>query len=179
MLFSIFMLLEIELGYYHKQEKKIYNRYMELWQSIVVAIYGISSFIGTIKGLRECISKKNPYGIAYPYHVIGAFVWGDAVIFGFFWTGFAITSLLLNDWLLFLLALSLFWVVRSLGESIYWLNQQFSPINRNPPEKLLFHKVFPSDSIWFIYQVFWQCATVTFLLLSLYVGSLWLHSRPY
>lgn len=142
----------------------------------MVVTYGIFSFIGCIKGLKECVFKKNPYGITYLYRVIGAFVWGDAVIFGFFWTSIAIASLLLHDWLFFLLALSLFWVVRSLGETIYWLNQQFSPINRNPPEKLMLHEVFHGDSIWFIHQVFWQCITVVSIILSVYFASLWLQT---
>jgi len=51
------------------------------------------------------------------------FVWGDAVIFGLFWTVALIVAWVLKDWYLFLLIVSVFWVVRSLGETIYfsWL----------------------------------------------------------
>ena len=103
--------------------------------------------------------------------IFGIFVWGDATVFGIFWFLASITTLLLNDWILFLLVFSVFWVVRSLGETIYWFNQQFSKVIQWPPEKLPFFKFFHNDSIWFVYQIVNQCITVVSIIVSIsYVG---------
>ena len=104
----------------------------------------------------------------------GAFVWGDAVVFGLFWFLISTASLLLKDWLLFWLVYSLFWVMRSLGETIYWLNQQFAVEKRDAPEKYWIYKIFKNESVWFVMQISWQCATVVSLVAAIYLASLWL-----
>ncbi|MBU2577329.1 hypothetical protein KKA69_00690 [Patescibacteria group bacterium] len=144
---------------------------MEDWQ-VVILIFSLFSLAGFVKGITES-RKGNSFNKTGIFNLIGAFVWGDAVVFGLFFFIFSLFSLLLADFFLFLLGISLFWVVRSIGETIYWLNQQFSTLKRNPPEKLLFHKFFKNDSIWFVYQIFWQCLTVIFLLSSIYLTKLW------
>ena len=147
---------------------------MELWQKYFVLTWGVISLILFCRGLKECISKNNSFGLT-PYLLpFGIFVWGDAVIFGFFWLLVSGIILLLNNWILFLLVVSVFWVVRSLGETIYWLNQQFSKINRNPPEKIWFYKYFKNDSVWFIHQIIWQCITVSSIIITIYLVKIWL-----
>jgi ABC-type branched-subunit amino acid transport system permease subunit len=139
---------------------------------------GIISIISlTIFSLGAYYSKtsrsfsKTPY--LFPF---GIFVWGDAVIFGLFWFLSSFVTFLLHDWILFLLIISTFWVVRSLGETIYWLLQQFSQINRNPPHKLLGYKIFKNDSIWFIYQIVWQSLTVFSTISTIYLAHRWLNT---
>lgn len=148
-------------------------------QTSAVAIYGIISFIVFIKGFFESANKKNPFGETPFLFWAGIFVWGDAVIFGLFWFLSSFICYLLKDWILFLLTISVFWVVRSLGETIYWFNQQFSTLNRNPPEKLRGYKFFKNDSIWFIYQIFWQCITVVSIITTIYLASSWLKTIFY
>ncbi|OGM09470.1 hypothetical protein A2159_00875 [Candidatus Woesebacteria bacterium RBG_13_34_9] len=149
---------------------------MLFWQKITVIIWGIISLVLFIKGLHESKNKRNVYGLT-PYLLPwGIFVWGDAVIFGFFWFLISISCLILNNWILFLLIISVFWVVRSYGETIYWFNQQFSKINRNPPKILLFYKYFHNDSVWFIYQIIWQCVTAVSIITAIYLSHLWLKS---
>lgn len=150
---------------------------MEAWQNGVILFYSIFSFLGFAKGVHESKYKKNAYGLCRLYNVIGAFVWGDAVVFGLFWMLVSMVTLWLNDWILFLLFQSIFWLVRSIGETIYWFNQQFSPINRNPPEKFLIYKIFHNDFVWVVYQIFWQCIMVISAVLSIYFVALWLHLR--
>ncbi len=145
---------------------------MEIWQQILVSIYLSISLIGMIKGYRES-RRGNSYGNCHFFNIIGAFVWGDTVIFGLFWTLVSTLILTTKDWILFLLILSVFWVIRSVGETIYWFNQQFSTINRNPPKKLLGYKIFQNDSIWFIYQIYWQCLTVISIVLTIYFAKRW------
>lgn len=146
---------------------------MEIWQKIILLSLSAFSFIGFLKGIKESKDKKNPYGSTKIFVLVGSFVQGDTVVFGLFWTLTSITILILNDWILFLLTLSVFWVVRSFGETIYWFNQQFSNINRNPPEKYWSHKYFPQDSLWFIHQIFWQCITVISLIFTIYFAKVW------
>lgn len=138
---------------------------------IVFAVLNVFVFF---KGFHQCWRKNNAFTLVPPLGILGIFAWGDAVIFAPFWILVAVSVILLQDWLIFLLIISLFWVVRSFGETIYWFNQQFSPINRNPPQGLPGFRFFHNDSIWYIYQIFWQCVTVVSLVLTLYFAKLWL-----
>lgn len=132
---------------------------MDIFQNIVVVLYGLLSLSGFLLGLKHCL-RNNPYGLTPVYNLIGAFVWVDAVVFGIFWFITGLVILYLQDWILFLLTLSLFWLIRSLGETIYWFNQQFAARNRNPYHTLWFSRIFPGDSSWVAIQIFWQCAAV-------------------
>lgn len=147
---------------------------MQLWQQNFLLIYALFNFLIFIKGFDQSKYKNSAFTCTYGLFFLGIFVWGDAVIFGLFWSISALISLILQDWYLFLLITAIFWVVRSLGETIYWLNQQFSPINRNPAKNLLGYSIFHNDSIWFIYQIFWQSISVISIILSIYLANLWL-----
>lgn len=148
---------------------------MTQWQQVIVFVYGVIALFGTIKALYESSRKKGAYGYVYSVlRLYGAFVWGDMVVFGLFWTLASAVSLLLHDWILFLLAISLFWLVRSLGETQYWFHQQFTPQKGNPPEKFLLYKIFKSDAVWFVNQIGWQCVAVVTIITSLYLAKLWL-----
>ena len=148
---------------------------MEWWQSLIILAYGILALVGCIRSFYECKSRKNTFGHTYINRLFGAFVWADMVIFGLFWSLVALISYFLQDWILFLLTISLFWLIRSVGETIYWFNQQFSTINRNPVSHFKYaKKIFHNDSIWFVYQIFWQCMTVVATIASLYLANRWL-----
>jgi hypothetical protein len=147
---------------------------MEIWQKYLIIIFGISSLYLAIRGFNECFRKKNAYGLVRILFPWGIIAWGDAVIFGTFWFAVSVIVFILNDWILFLLIYSVFWVVRSSGETIYWFNQQFSAVNKNPPEQYWFYKYFRNDSVWYIHQIAWQCITVTSIIFSIYFASHWL-----
>ncbi len=146
---------------------------MENWQRNLIIVYGLFSLIGAIKGFIESNKNKNAFGSSGIFNIIGAFVWGNAVVFGIFWTLVSIITFLLKDWILFLLTISIFWVIRGSGETIYWLNQQFSSIKRNPPGKFWFYKYFHNDSVWFVYQIIWQCVSVISIIFSIYLLRLY------
>ena len=148
---------------------------MENWQTAIVVFFLIFSMSGFAIGINESKNRKNAYGKAGIFNLIGAFVWGDVVIFSIFWILVSLVCLILNDWVLFLLIYSVFWLVRSIGETIYWFNQQFSSINRNPPKEMWFFKYFHNDSVWFVYQIYWQCLTVVTIITSVYLTHLWLN----
>ena len=142
----------------------LYHIDMDLWPKYVVLALGAIALIFLITGIIKC-RRGQAFAKFLPLNLIGAFVWGDAVPLGFFWTLAAAAILLWSSWRILLLTLILFWLVRSVGETIYWLNQQFSKEVRVPPHTLWFHPFFKNNSVWFVYQVFWQCVTVITLLL--------------
>jgi hypothetical protein len=144
------------------------------WQRFFLLGFAVFSLFAFFKALHECRNKRNAFGLTPWLLPIGAFVWGDAVVFGFFWAVISLAAGLMQDWYLFLLITSLFWVTRGFGEMIYWFNQQFSTLDRNPPEKMKGYEIFRNDSVWFVYQIVWQCVTVIALLLSLYFAFRWL-----
>lgn len=143
-------------------------------QQSIVILYGSVSLIALVKGVYETKSKKNPYGLA-PLGTLGIFVWGDAVVIGIFWILACLFVLLINNWLVGLLIISLFWVVRSFGEIIYWLLQQFATKKRDEPQTVPWNTFFPGESVYFAQQVWWQMVLVVSLLsVILIVKSLYL-----
>ncbi len=147
---------------------------MNSWQQNFVLGFVLLNLVIFLKGFYETKYKRNAFGLTRSLFFLGIFVWGDAVILGLFWIITSIAALLLKDWYLFLLIISVFWLVRSLGETVYWLNQQFSTLNRNPVKNLLGHSIFHDDSVWFVYQLFWQCVMVVSIIFSIYFSWLWL-----
>lgn len=143
-------------------------------QKMFLILFSFVNLAIFIKGVYEIHKKRNAYRLTNYLFFIGAFVWGDVFVLSPFWIIVSGISLYLDNWSLFLLFVSLFWVIRSFGEIIYWLNEQFASKNRNPPQNLNFHTIIKSDAIWFMYQLFWQCIFVFALILSLYFGKQWL-----
>lgn len=146
------------------------------WQLVLVIIWGLVGISGALRGLLETTKKNNVYGNCRIFHPWGAFVWGDMVVFGTFWFLVSLVVLYLKDWFLFLLTFSIFWAIRSFGETLYWFLQQFSTINREPPKNWWYYRYVKNDSVWFINQIFNQCRTVVALIASIYFAKLWLAS---
>lgn len=150
---------------------------MTVLEQITVISYAILTFLVFLKGFHEVKDKKNVYGLAEHFGFLGIFVWGDAVVIGPFWMLICAVVLFVQDWYLFLVIFSIFWVVRSAGEVIYWICEQFAGTHRNPPQTLRFYKFIKSDAIWFIYQLFWQCILVISIIASIFFSRLWLQSK--
>jgi hypothetical protein len=145
-------------------------------QTLFLFLWAGFGLAAAAAGLFTVVAKKQAFAETKWLFPWGIFVWGDAPIIGSFWFGAGLVSALLRDWWLFWLVFSLFWVVRSLGEVIYWLNQQFSSINRNPPQRLMGYKWIGNDSVWFMYQIFWQMVMVVALVGSIFCGYRWIQS---
>ena len=146
---------------------------MTILQEITILLFGVAACFALILGMYHC-HRKNPYGLTPFLGVLGSFVWVDAVIVGLFWLLVCGISLWLQDFLLFLFVLCVFWFVRSIGESVYWFLEQFASTHHNPPRTLLLHTLFHDDSIWIAYQVYWQCMSVASLVAAVYTGVLWI-----
>jgi len=144
--------------------------------SAIILLYGSINFLVFIYGLYQTKKKANVFGVVRWTMIFGIFVWGDAVVIGLFWTLVSLVTLILNDWYLFLLSLSLFWLIRSLGEVMYWIGQQYSTLERNPPHKQPFFSLFKYNSIWFINQIIWQCIAVVSIIFSIYFCVSWIQT---
>lgn len=150
---------------------------MNIYQTGLLLLLGSISFITFLKALKECKDNNNSFGRPYRLcEIYGSFVWADHVVFGLFWTIVTVIVLLLQDFLLFFLIISVFWLVRSIGETIYWFLQQFHPRKGNDPQKFIFYKLFKNDSVWFVNQIAWQCITVITFITTLYLSYLWITS---
>lgn len=146
---------------------------MQIEQTTLLLIFGLLNLIVFIKSWREVLIKQNPFGLTRWLSWLGIFVWGDAVVIAPFWIISALLSLFLRDWILFWLIVSIFWSVRSLGEVIYWLNEQFAAKKRNPPHTLPGYLLVKSEAIWFIFQIYWQCVMVVSIVSAIFFAKNW------
>lgn len=142
---------------------------MQSIQSFTIIFCGVYAFIGFLMGWRN---KKNPFGLCNIFNPLGAFVWIDAIVFGLFFSLISAVCLLLNQWIIFLLVISTFWTIRSLGEVLYWFLEQFGTKHRNPPHTLWPYKWFKGEEVWIVMQIFWQCIAVIGIVTSLYLWTL-------
>ncbi len=127
------------------------------WFFLFLSIFSLIVFIQSV---YQSVRKKNSYQKTPFLFPLGIFVWGDGVIVGLFWFVIGSIGFIYQDTRSFLILFFLFWLVRALGEIIYWIDQQFSSINRNPPERLSGYFLVKNDSIWFLYQLFWQMVMI-------------------
>ncbi|MFA5584847.1 MAG: hypothetical protein WDA09_11605 [Bacteriovoracaceae bacterium] len=147
---------------------------MTQWQGFLLVFMALYSLIAAIKGYSQTKIKNNPYGLAPWFNLLSIYVWADAVIFGVFFFLISVAALFLRDFILFLLIFSLFWTVRSIGESIYWFLEQFAVNHRNPEHTLWLSRWFPRNSSWIANQILHQCITVIGIIASVYLFKLWL-----
>jgi hypothetical protein len=146
---------------------------MEIWQRDFVIWYSLFALLFAVKGFWESAKKKNPYGQYVWINVYGAFVWADAAILCLFWAVAGSITLYLNSWNLFLLIFSVFWFIRSLGETFYWFLTQFVQ-KKDKEEAFWLSKFFPQGSIWFVNQMLWQCVSILSLLTTIYFSYQWI-----
>lgn len=142
---------------------------MQTWQFYFLNLFTFYSAFAAYLGYVKTGKNKNPFGENVIFLPLGAFVWGDVLIFGIFWSLTSALMLFINNWNLFCLVYAIFWSVRSLGEVNYWMHQQFSHKVRNLPENLKFYKFFGNDSLWFVYQTIWQCIAIVSIVVSIYL----------
>ena len=136
------------------------------------------SLLCFVKGFLEC-RKKNYRGQrgALIFYPLGAYVFADAVVLGPFWAVSAAILLYFNNWWLFWTYYFVFLSIRNLGETIYWFNQQFSTIERNPGKERPLWRYFQDEhTVHFIYQLLWQCASVFPMVLAIYSSYRWISS---
>ena len=140
-----------------------------------MTVFSFLNLLVFLVSLYQCRIRRNNLGMTYLLLPLGVFVWADGVVFGMFWFLVGMVTFFLNDWVLLLLIYAVFWVVRSLGETIYYFNQQFSEVKRMPGKALPGYKIFDDEyTIWFVYQIMAQCVTVISIIASVYLFKVWL-----
>lgn len=112
-----------------------------------------------VLGLQKCL-KGEAYSDTFMLFPFGIFVWGDSLLISTFWIVVATIYHFTKNFILTGLFFFSFWIIRSLGETIYWLIEQFSDTKRNDPKKFFYHPIFKNDSVYFVNQVFWQLVFV-------------------
>lgn len=132
----------------------------------------VVALVSAVIGVQKVRSNR-AFSITPWLYPLGIFVWGDAPILGLFWILVGVVCFYLNSLPLFFLIVSVFWLVRSVGETFYWFLQQFSMMKRNPPEQLAGYRFVKDESIWFMYQLFWQCMTVISIIFTIYFVLNW------
>jgi hypothetical protein len=143
--------------------------------TIFILLFGLTALSTFFIALRKCKSHEGRVGKPYKVcELYGSFLWMDHIVLAPFWVIISFGTIILNDSLLFLLILSTFWLIRSIGETIYWFLQQFHPRPGNEPEKFWINKLAPGQGVWFLNQLFWQCVSVLTLISTVYLFSLWL-----
>lgn len=133
----------------------------------------VYSLAAVCLGIYNAHYKKNAFGITNWFLPLGVFVWGDAVVFGAFWLLASFVFFKVNSLWFTLFLISCFWLIRSLGEMVYWLNQQFSKIIRDPAEKHFLYPLVKNESVWFLHQIIWQCVAVVALVIGVWSGARW------
>lgn len=148
---------------------------MAWWQHVLLLLFLLYACIGFWVSWWQLYKKKNFFGLSHGLILIGAFVWTDGVVFSIFWVlATIITLLFVKQFPVFLLVYSIFWGIRSLGEVIYWLLEQFAPHHRNPPNTLLpMYRFFPNESVWVALQIYWQLILVVSIVADIFlIGAL-------
>lgn len=135
---------------------------------IIWLIYSVYAFLN---GIYYAIKKNNPYGNCRKFYLLGAFVNADSVVFGAFFVLATTITLLMDNFVLFLLIISVFWTVRSIGEQMYWFLEQFAHTHRNPEHTMWFSKFFKRNSSWIAMQIFWQCISVIAIITTVLLFS--------
>jgi len=151
-----------------------YNETMNQMQFSVILAWGVVGLVVAGLGIHMTVSKKRVFKETKLLLPWGIFVWGDAPLIGGFWFLASLIAGLAKSLDLFGLISCLFWAVRSYGEIIYWINQQFSTVRRNPPEKLWGYQWFGDDSIWFVYQLAHQLILIASLVGVIFFSHQWL-----
>ncbi len=134
------------------------------------ALLSLVLFLISFSRIKNAAFRENPW-----LNVIGAFVWVDVPVFSLLVTTIVVFYFLTNQSVYFLAtAFCVFWSVRSYGEIIYWMHEQFAHPKRNNLETHPLYKFFQPDSLLVVFQTFWQAIFVLSILASLLYASKWL-----
>lgn len=94
--------------------------------SIILVLYLIISW-------NEVRDSQDKFEFTYHWSGwIGAFVWEDILVYSFLHLLFLLTTFLFHDLRIGLMMISIFWIVRSAGETLYFFLQQFHEPEGDP-----------------------------------------------
>jgi hypothetical protein len=148
----------------------IFSRYFKKTMLIFAIISFLFAGIAFFQVMRGNFSGFDPelYFFGLPF---GAFIWGDLLIFGLFWGIACIILSKLNNHYYYFLTLYSFWLIRSIGETMYWFTQQFSQIENPWPNyypHIAFLQTITPKEIWVFHQLIWQSICIISLIGLIY-----------
>lgn len=136
----------------------LFSRYYQKTMYIGAIISFLFTCVALIEVLRGNFSGFDPeifvFGIFF-----GAFIWGDLLIFALLWFFLYLILARIKNSYYFFLAFYSFWLIRSIGETVYWFTQQFSQIVNPWPNyypHILFLSSLTAKEIWVFHQLIWQ-----------------------
>lgn len=142
-----------------------------------IIIWGILNVVLAVASINKI--KKNTKECDFIWWwalPTGAFVWEDMLVFGLLHFIIVLSSVLLNNPQVWVIGFLVFWIVRSLGETLYFFLQQFIEPKHHPHEIHHHFKVLRrflgdiSDQKAFILiQIFMQSITVLSVLALIFV----------
>ena len=100
-----------------------------------IALWGTFNLIMSLYSIKKI--KGNPdkcdfiYGWGLPS---GAFVWEDMFIYGLLHALIVLVSVLFGKTVIWIIGFLVFWIVRSLGETLYFFLEQFIVPKHHPHE---------------------------------------------
>lgn len=94
--------------------------------SIILTIVAVIFLVYIFISFREVRDSNNNFEFIYPWAFwVGAFVWEDLLVFSLLHLIFVVLTFLFHDFRVGLLMISIFWLVRSMGETLYFFLQQY------------------------------------------------------
>jgi hypothetical protein len=139
-------------------------------------IYSVLVIVGLLTFVFSYLkSKKGESFVVTNYlFFLGIFVWGDGLIFGPLWSIAGVFFGLQNDLTGLLVFISVFWLVRSYGEVMYWMQEQFVKNHRNDCKKMIGYSIVKNESIYFLYQIVWQSVMIISIISTIYFVNIWI-----
>lgn len=140
------------------------------FQLLLICLHTLIFF----RARTQCSKKHKSFTVEPWLFCTGSFVWADVLVFSPFWICVSLLAIFLNSWLFFLVVISVFWLVRSAGEVLYWFLEQFTGHQRNKAHDLIGYNLVKSEAIYFVYQIFWQCILVLTIITTSVLLYWWL-----
>ena len=146
--------------------KKSYKTIVKIFTGLSFVFFFLSAWQVSLGNFAVFTPSFYLFGLPF-----GAFVWGDLLVFSLLWFVISIILLKLNSQKFFWIALYSFWLIRSLGEAIYWFLAQFNPHTVPWPTFFARTGIFSSLTdleVYVAFQVFWQSLAVLSLIGLIY-----------
>lgn len=147
----------------------------------ILVIWTSIHLILLLLSLNKIKNSGNEVKFIYSWgFIFGAFVWEDLIVFSILNIGISLLVLIVRNLLPGLILLTVFWLVRSAGETAYFMFQQFIQPKHHPHEislqlkilRKLFGKI-SNQKCFIILQVFHQTNLVIFAFILIMLLKYW------
>lgn len=146
------------------------SKFKKRYTQVLYSIIGISAFLFILSCVQIIVNNiggEEPLVYGFGFLLYSAFNWADVFIFTLLWMILSLVLLKIKNPLYFFVAYFSFWLIRSSGEILYSLLQQFHP-SVKPwlgyfPRSIVFSAVGE-----FIYQKYWVVEQIVFQSIAIF-----------